>query len=234
MSMQEKINKALLEKQKQGLEREKSHKFLPSSLGKCYRCQIINRTEIKITNPPDIRTLRIFKAGQLFHDFVQNFLPEHQTEVPCETKDFKGRADIVTEDTVYDIKSVHSYWFHHANKKDYNIKTAMYPAWLQVCFYAWVLKKKKICIVKISKDDLCIGEYVDFTERWRGELEKEINILKMAWGDYITLNALPTASPRAYIDKNGVSKECNYCNYLNWCRETEHNANRRHFTDKPE
>jgi hypothetical protein len=206
MSLQQLINEFLKKEQESYIKT--SDKFYPSLLGRCFRLQILNRAGIPPSNPPDERTLRIFKCGGLFHDFVQKFLPENQVEVPCETDDFKGRADIVTEDSVYDIKSVHSNSFWYSSKETYDIKKEKYHNWLQLAFYGWVLKKPKLVLVQISKDDLCINEYADFTEKWLDNLQHEINLLKKYWNEY---PALPLPEPR-------FKNECKYCNYLDYCK----------------
>lgn len=234
MSLQKKINEELAKKQEERNKRESSHKFYPSLLGRCFRCQVFTRAGIVASNPPDDRTLRVFKCGELFHDFVQGFIPDTQIEVPCVTDDYSGRADVVTEDTVYDIKSVHSYSFHYSNKAGYDVRKEKYPNWLQLAYYAWVLQKKKMCLVQISKDDLCINEYVGFTDKWRDKLQAEMDELRWHWGNFLTLKAPPPAKPRAYITVKAPNKECDpYCDFLDYCKGVEHDADRRHITEQP-
>jgi len=223
MSLQQLINEALRKRYEE--KRESSGKFIPSLLGRCFRNQILTKAQVPASNPPDDRALRIFKCGSLFHDFVQNFLPANQTEVPCETEDFKGRADIVTEDSVYDIKSVHSASFWYMSKAGYDVKKEKYHNWLQLAYYADVLKKEKIVLVQISKDDMCINEYVDFTNKWQTELINEKEQLKIYWLNYNDDKTLPTAIPR-------FNKECKYCNYLDKCKEIEKDGHREHPFDK--
>lgn len=211
MSLQQLINESLKKEQQERLNKERSGKFSPSLLGRCFRCQILNRAGITPSNPPDERALRIFRCGKLFHDFVQNFLPNHQIEILCENDDFKGYADIVTEDTVYDIKSVHSGSFWYCKKEDYDVKKEKYHNWLQLTYYAWILKKPKIVLVQISKDDLCINEYVDFTDKWLENLQHEVDLLREEWKNY---PKLPKAEPR-------FNKEGKYCSYRDKCKEIE-------------
>ena len=224
MSLQEKINATLKAEQDSRKDRERSGKFSPSSLGRCFRAQILNRANIPQSNPPDERTLRVFRCGQLFHDFVQGHLPDFQNEVVCENDDFSGRADVVTEDTVYDIKSVHSNSFWYAQKDGYDIVEQKKPNWLQLAYYAWILKKKKMCLVQISKDDLTIAEHIQFTEKWMEILQAEVDELRWHWGNYTTQQALPSASPRAYGGKEGK-----YCAFKDYCKgvEDEHKRNLR-------
>lgn len=221
MSIQFLINESLRKEQEK--KREPSDKFKPHLLGRCYRAQIWAKANEPQTNPPDERALRIFKCGHLFHDFVQGFLPPSQVEVKCEDDMFKGRTDIVTDDTVYDVKSVHSFSFHYSNKPDYDVRKEKYHNWLQLTFYADHLKKLKMVLVNISKDDMCINEYVEFTSKWKDDLIVEKACLNTAWSEYPDLK--PNALPR-------FNKECKYCSYLDKCKEIETNGNRQHPLDK--
>jgi CRISPR/Cas system-associated exonuclease Cas4 (RecB family) len=97
-------------------------------------------------------------------------------------------------------------------KKQYDIKKERNTNWLQLASYAKILNKPKISLVFISKDDLCIVEYVEFTKNWIENLEAEYKTLNDFWNSKI----LPPAKPRAY---NG--KECQYCNYKDLCLKTD-------------
>lgn len=219
MSLQEQIDKALERKD----DRVRSGKYSPSSLGKCLRAQYWNRKNEPQTNQPDARTLRVFKAGDLFHKFVQDIIikenPQAESEVLVEIPDFKGYADIVLADEVIDIKSQHSksFWY----RKDLvwkELEKQLYCNILQVLFYALVLEKPKARLVFISKDDLCIQEYpLEFNDYWKDELNKELRNLTTIWQEQV----LPLAIPRAYKDKDGKSKECRYCGWLDLCKNNE-------------
>ena len=214
--------------------RIKSGKFSPSKLGMCYRHQVLNRARIPVTNKPDSRGLRIFKVGNLFHDFIQGFIPNNETEVDCESTDLMGRADIVTEDTVYDIKSVHSKSFWYSKKDGYDVKKEKYNNWLQLAYYAHTLKKEKMVLVMISKDDMCIEEYTQLLKSWKDELSSETNMLSHLWLNYgkthVGTEPLPHALPRTKWD-------CGYgnnpCEYLDYCKGVEKDGHRIHPTDKP-
>ena len=124
-----------------------SGKFNPSLFGCCYRRQYWKRKGEVPSNPFDARTLRVFKAGKLFHDFVQNLLISKEIlnslenksraspakEVLVESEDVKGYADVVRDNEIVDIKSQHSkaFWYMSKFKGD-DIKKEKYPNWLQV------------------------------------------------------------------------------------------------------
>lgn len=209
------IDDKLAKKQQERATRERSGKFSPSSFGKCFRAQYWNRKNEPQTDLPDARTLRVFKAGELFHDFVQGLLPKHKCEVKVETEDICGYADIVTEEAVYDIKSQHSGAFWYMKKDGYDINKQKYPNILQVCCYAALLDKSEGRLVFISKDDLCIAEYTFPLYKWVDAVELEISNLKKFWE-----KGVPPPEPRAYFNqKSGVYKECQYCSWRTKCKE---------------
>jgi len=210
--IQKLIDAELLKEQDSRKGRKGSGKWKPSMLGRCYRAHYWARKGEEQTNPPDIRTLRVFKVGKLFHEFVQGYLPEKCTEVEVNDENVYGFADIVGQDTVYDIKSQHSRAFWYMKKDGYDVKKEKYTNWLQVMCYAKMLGKKKGCLMFVSKDDLCVEEYVDFTENWEEELTKEFTTLNAIWEQDI----LPAPEPRAYS-----GKECTYCNFKDKCKEED-------------
>ena len=209
MSIQKLIDDNLQQIQDERKTRVRSGKISPSSLGGCFRKQIYNIRNVAPSNPPDGRTLRVFKAGQLFHDFVQSFLPKESTEVEVETDEIKGFADIVGRDTVYDIKSQHSRGFWYMQKKGYDVKKEKANNWLQLACYGKLLKKPKLCLMMVSKDDLCINEYTEYTRDWEVALDNELKML----GAFIKSDDLPPKEPRLF---NG--KECSYCNWKTLCK----------------
>ncbi len=207
--IQKLLDDVLLKEQEERGKRQRSGCWSPSSFGKCYRAQIWNRRNEPVTNPPDARSLRLFKAGKLFHDFVQGYIPNQEKEVICAKEDILGYTDIVTEDSVIDLKSQHSRAFWYMSKETYNIAKEKETNWLQVACYAWILGKEWCKLVFISKDDLCIQEYAMPVDKWRFELRKEIDSLRMWWES----GKLPPPKPRAY---NG--KECQYCGWRDKCK----------------
>ncbi len=195
----------------------KSHKFKPSLFGRCYRLQYWARKGEKESNPVDSRQKRVFKAGKLFHDFVQGLLGG-EIEVLVENNDVKGYADLVRENEVVDIKSQHSRAFWWMSKKNMDIRKEKYPNWLQVGYYARELKKPFMRLVFVSKDDLCINEYVQpLDDYWLEAIEDELHCLRYHWDK----QGLPAADPRCFINKDGKSKECGYCSWLKLCNKIE-------------
>lgn len=214
-TIQEMIDKTLAEKDKNHIS---SHKWKPSKFGYCFRNQYWSRKGEPESNPSDFRSMRVMFAGKLFHDFVQNLLGGEK-EVKVESEDIKGFADLVRDNEVIDIKSQHSkaFWYMSKFKGD-DIKKEKYPNWLQVMYYARELKKNFGRLVFVSKDDLCINEYVQpLDDYWLKQLNTELCALRYLWKK----QELPSALPRCFISKDGKSKECQYCNFLGTCNELE-------------
>lgn len=217
MSIQELINKELAQEQLDRATRERSGKYNPSNLGRCYRLQFFSRKNELITNPPEERNLRVMKCGSIFHNIIQELVlknnPNLQKEVVVETDDFKGFADLVNGEEVIDIKTIHSKGFSYLDPK--TITKEKYTNFMQVLFYSWKLGKKWGSLVFCSKDDLRIDEYREELDNyWLNELDMEETLLKYYWKE----KTLPPAEPRAF---NG--KDCAYCNWLNRCIEIEGN-----------
>lgn len=213
MNLSEMVDAKLLAEQEKNSTRVRSGKFSPSSFGRCYRLQVYNRLNTPQSNPPDIRALRIFKVGNLFHNFIQALLPEHRIEVKVENDLICGYADIVVDEdkAVWDIKSQHSGAFHYMSKTD-DIEKEKYTNILQVMTYVYLLGLEwgKLCFV--SKDDLCIAQYSFHISKWTDRVMEEISALLKHWVTYTKTGELPPAEPRAY---NG--KDCDYCNFRDTC-----------------
>lgn len=203
--------------------RERSGKFSPSSFGGCFRKQIWNRRDEPKSNPPDSRTLRVFEAGHIFEKFVVDLLPEpKELQVLVEEDDVKGYADIVFDNEVVDIKSQNSkaFWYMKKWGKKGIVEEKRHN-WLQVGYYAWRLQKDFIRLVFVSKDDLCIAEYVQNAIEWAIPVETELEALRYLWkkGD------LPPAKPRLFPQKDGTYKECEYCDWHDLCQKIEREDN---------
>ena len=217
-SIQALIDKAL---ERKG-DRIRSGKYSPSSLGKCFRAQYWNRKNEPQSDPVDERTNRVFKAGNLFHEFVQDLIiannPGAQKEVLIEIEDFKGYADLVLKDEVIDLKSQHSkaFWYRKG-KKWKDLEPKLKCNIFQVVFYALNLGKDRARLVFISKDDLCIQEFPIEAIKYQQDLNTEIATLRDIWVKQI----LPPAIPRAYPNEEGKPNECKYCSWKTLCEGIE-------------
>ena len=218
MSLQDKIDQDLIEKAKKNESRERSGKFGASSFGKCYRAQVLNRQNVKPTNPLTIDTLHMFEAGKLVHDYIQQYYTASQVEVKVEDDNFIGYADIVADNEVIDIKSVNPAYFFHSgfgekrktftvSEIDEIILRKKVNNILQVTDYALRLSKDQIRLVFFSRD-LSYGirahEWIGRTSDWEGHVKEERAKLMEYWNN----KTLPPVGPRLYD-----GKECQYCQF---------------------
>lgn len=226
MTLQDKIDEALLRLAKEREGRERSGKFGSSKFGNCYRRQVMDRANIPPSDPLELKTLHIFEAGKVVHDYIQQYIEPEAVEVKVEAEDFIGYADIVTEDSVLDIKSVNPayFFFGWKNKAKVEFSVAeineMIPTKkvnniLQVTDYAMRLGKPRIGLVFFSRD-LSYGirahEWMDFTAKWEGLVLLEREELVKHWEIYKEKGELPDKCPRLYDGREGK-----YCPYQTLC-----------------
>jgi len=231
MNIQQLLNEKLSKEQDER-KHEPSGCITPSSLGQCFRRQLWKRRGEPVSNPPDERGLRIFKMGHTIHDFVYSLLPEGtQTEVEVKLDDVLGYADIVTDEMVIDIKSVHSRKFWYMGRKKATkttpeegeqeaverFRTDQKDNILQVMAYCFLLNRPMGSLVYVSRDDWCINQYKFELKDWTTEVTDELFILRKFWENGET----PRAVPRLYKQKDGKYKECSYCQFLDTCTKKE-------------
>jgi hypothetical protein len=233
MTIQQTIDTYLKKLNDERATRQRSGKWNPSQFGRCFRLQYFSRKNIQPTNPPDDRMLRVFSAGNLFHKYVQDILRQNDKEdnigiidieKKVETEDTFGFADIVTTEEVVDLKSQHSKSFWYMKKEIEFLDEEKPQDILQVTWYAINLDKPFARIVYISKDDLCMNEYlIPITETRKENVSNELKKLNTFWQEEKT----PPAEARCYKDKKtGKYKECEYCNWKNLCSEIEGYTNK--------
>ena len=214
------LDKILQDEQDARKDRIRSGKFSPSSFGGCLRKQYWNRKDEPKTNDVDARTLRVFRVGTMFHEFIQNLMKTDDTEleVKIETDDVCGYADMVTPDEVIELKSQHSRAFWYMAKSNKSIFDQKPDHVMQVCYYALQLGRKWARLVYISKDDLCIEEYkIELTDALITKVEGELDDLNKYW----VKDELPPAKQRLYKQKDGTYKECGYCAWKDKCKQME-------------
>lgn len=207
--IQELLASHLLEEDKKKADRVRSGLWNPSSFMQCYRRQVWNRRNIEPSDKPGIDKLKIFYAGNCFHQMIQKLLPEHQCEVEVTTDLIHGFADIVLADEVIDIKSQNSFSFKLMNKKEFDISKDKVDHVVQVCTYAWILNKPNARMVYINKDTLEIKEFPLVVKDFIPKIEEELAKLNEWWAK----GEDPPASPRLY-----GGKECVYCQFLTKCK----------------
>ena len=230
MNIRDLIDGAVRKSEEEYQKKEKTDKLRPHTFGQCLRRQYYFYKGEPETNPKDDRTRRVLYVGTFFHKLIQDLAiakyPDALIEEPVEDLYISGKADIVHEEEVVDIKTQHSYAFHHM--KDKLIADARPEACLQIMAYATRLNKDFARLSFISKDDLCIAEYcIPVTAEWAEKVETEIATLnEMRNKDWF-----PPAVPRLYgLDSKKKPKECEmYCNWKNKC-QGECDGNNKHNT----
>jgi len=206
MSFQKLIDQQLLAEQEARKTREHSGQWIPSRFGRCYRFQFWARKNEPETNFPDLKMLRRWKVGSLYHKYAQSFFPKEVCEIKVtQDPDILGFADVVLGDKVIDIKSVSDWEFGYLIKPKYDIEKEKVTNCMQVCTYAWILKKPKASLVFIDTKSAAALEFDIRLEHFIPKIEEELKILREHWSG----DKLPEPLPRAYGGKEG--KYCGYC-----------------------
>ena len=210
----EDLDKWLLAQRVEDQKERRKGCISPSSLGQCYRRQYWTRKGEKESNPIEVETLRVFKAGVLTHQLIQSLYPVETREVEvCLGDDVYGHADLVFDNEVKDIKSCGTFQFKKFQKMTAEQFKAEKPDYLlQVMAYALALNKEIGTLVLVSKDTWEIVEHGFSLETNRAAVETEIKRLREIWES----QELPKAEARLY---NG--KECQYCAFCTKCEITE-------------
>jgi PD-(D/E)XK nuclease superfamily protein len=179
--------------------------FRVSSAGYCYRHNIMKRLGV----PPvpgqenDVRTIKVFTAGHIFHEWMQRLTKEagisvsQEDEVRDPEYELVGHYDdLVRIDEgkliLYDYKTQNSRAFTWQKGKPISTFHKY-----QLGTYMWQLRNQypeldEARILKISKDDMRMHEEILY---WNDELEDQIlhywDHLKEYWEDYKATGDLP-------------------------------------------
>jgi CRISPR/Cas system-associated exonuclease Cas4 (RecB family) len=200
---------------RKGRENREQKNWYASSLGSCLRGQYISRLNI-IPKEFDDRTLRVFKCGNIFEEFIINLL-KGRTDIQIETQtrlevpefDAVGKPDLIItyngERKVYEIKSKHSAGFKYIPQEQHR---------QQIWFYLYALKISEGNLVYVSKDDLRIAECpIRFDDKELSDsVIKEFNVLNEAWSAK-DIELLPLPEKNAWQSK--------YCQFHDYCVEPE-------------
>lgn len=213
MKIQKTINDAILKEQEERKDRKGSGLWKPSQLGRCYRLQVFAREGIPPTNPPDIPSVKRMDLGTLIHKYIQDKFDKKQVEIEVKAKDVYGFADLVSEDTVADIKTVTDWSYKFIAKANLEkIRKEKVTNWLQVATYGLILKKPKVKLFFVNiKDINKVQEFEDDLSYWQPKVNEEFKALRHWW-----TQDLPPAEPRAF---NG--KDCDYCAWKDYCKGVE-------------
>ncbi len=222
-NIQSLLNEAIIKADKQSTREAIAS---PSCLGNCIRKLIL--MERKYTRTPfKIETLRTFKAGYLFEDFVLNTLEAEKKlvarQLKVEYRGIKGTLDSVVslngENVLFDVKSAKMSSFKYKEKEgageDYEY---------QLSFYHLALSKQmKLAKVArlffVEKENLLIFECGIKCEDFYQKVEDKITLIEKSRLD----KELPPerdTSTKAYpcYSVNQKFKTCTkYCDYVEHC-----------------
>ena len=200
--------------EKRDKEERGNDKFRVSSAGMCRLARYWKRQGKAETDPPDVRTLRVFEVGKIHHEWVQGILREKGLLIACEEtledKDRRGHLDAIVKaekPILYDLKSCHSGKFSYLEKGEVDAHRAH-----QIVTYALMWNEahpdqqvNDCRLVYISKDDLRIAERPVWIAEWEAKVEEDWSLLERAWIDQ--------CEPKP----NGEPWMCRYCEYRTAC-----------------
>ena len=197
------LDEAICKEREERTKRERSGKFSPSRMGKCYRYQVWQRQGVPETDEIPMAVFRKFRAGNIYHKDLQGMVDD--VEVEYEDESFKMFADHVGEDYVVDFKTVFSGQFKRMKKmSSEDIVSSKEQYVYQLMAYCHFLKKSTGYLVFVNKDDYDIIQVEVLFKDWKRRLEDEVGILLGYWKK----GTVPPCLPRAY-----GGKEKTYCPY---------------------
>ncbi len=224
----------------------------PSGLFGCARRAVYEFTGTPKSDPPDARAKRVFRVGNILHEFAQAAMSKHPGTVIVanEVKVFdperrlKGSADSVVlladgSWLVVEIKSINSWGFKKGGlpKADHRLQAACYLSILRrygasatvngVDFTIPPLgSDSKVRFCYISKDDLKIEEFdVELTPELEAEIENQLFVIETA----ILEHELPPRLPYVVSTRKDTYGQmvkdplCGYCSWATTCWERESN-----------
>jgi len=225
MLIEEIVNQSILEKNKK--RSSKATSFWVSSAYSCNRKRFYGRKNEPKSNLPNIRALRTFHVGNMFHAWIQDEMRKMAKgfEIEFYLRDKKtfgseisGLIDCIArfngKNILYDFKSINSRAFKFLATKKYGASPSHV---LQVATYYLILKTTKekeideVRLVYVDKDSLKIKEMpIPMTK-------KIIKATEDDWAECIAYwkkKELPPAKPKE-------AWECSYCNFKDTCKKAK-------------
>jgi len=226
MSVQELLEQEILKEKDQYKDPIYRTHFRTSNFGRCYRMQYWYRQGEEVSNPIELKTLKTFRIGNLFHRDLQSLLEKEKTEVEFKAEDVFGHADHVGEDFVEDFKTVGTFPWKLMQNPKFNVDVDRESYILQLMAYCKFLGKPRGILTLINKDNYEMKTFEFKLEDWIDRVDHELFNLRGDW----KRQELPYAIPRAYN-----RKDCNYCPFQFKCDKVEGNtAKERYELTKPQ
>ncbi len=195
-----------------------SESIYATDLGSCLRKVTMRRAGFK-SDPYDARTLRVFKVGNMYHDFITDALEAQGVLV---AKEVVGKKDnislrvdaIIKGGILVEIKSVNSRKFSY-------LKSDSDPHYLMQTAIGFHILKDEYKLTSarlyyVSKDDLRILEMEVDLPKWLPRALTYVIDLNNAWKKWTDFGQMPSLLP----DVGGKRPwHCRYCNMLTSCKD---------------
>jgi len=216
MQIQEIIDNALADREPKEIK-----SWHASKLGYCLSGVYFERIGIQPLTLPDARLKRVFQCGNLFEKYVMEEMAkvetvevEEQVRVESDELNVTGYIDCVIKfadgEMPVEFKSQNSraFWYMVGDPKKGRAGEGAYPHHkMQLLMYMYINGYKVGKLVYISKDDLCIQEYV---------IDINDPLLQTALENVTKLNeALKTGVPPEPADEKTF--QAKYCNWHDYC-----------------
>ncbi len=220
------IEKQILRKPNQYIDPVYREYWRTSNFGRCYRMQYWYRKGEDVTNDIPMKSLKIFRIGDLFHKDIQQYLPQDQVEVEFKQGGVFGHADYVGDDFVEDFKTVGTFPWKLMQNPKFNVEKDKTNYILQLMAYCLFFEKPRGILTFINKDNYETKSYEFQYSDWASRVKDEIMALNVAWSE----GTPPPAVPRAYN-----FKDCSYCPFQDKCDAVEGNtAKDRYEATRPQ
>jgi len=223
MDYKELIDRNLMEEFKKEREKDQiSKNLIASSSGQCHRKRIL---ETFIPKEVDERAMRLFWLGDVIHDKIQSLIPgkyevhirgsflvpEFHFAKENEQKLVSGKIDILTEDEILEIKTVHSRSFSYDVSEHYLFQVITYKEMYRILSG----KEMKTGLIYVSRDDMRVA-YIpiveDVSKSFTEEVVKDWVEIEKEFEQFKEENILPEPAPR-------WDWECRYCPFAPDCEK---------------
>ena len=193
-----------------------------SNFGRCYRMQFWYRQGIGVSNPIEMRALRIFRVGNMFHRDIQNLLPKDRVEVEFTDDNYEvhGHCDHVGDGYCEDFKTIGDWQWKLMNKKGFDVAKDKEAYIYQLMAYCLFFDMPLGRLTFIHKDSYSIRTFDFRLEDWQSDITTELENLRQYWKK----GELPPAEPRAY-----GKKDCMYCPFQGSCDKFEGNTAKQRY-----
>lgn len=207
------------------VKREDKHQpvmhWRASRLGQCLKGVYLERLGKEPDQGFDERTLRVFKVGKMFEDWVikkiTDGMPKEDwdSQIVCDLPylDASGHPDLIfpKEKIIYELKTVHSKKFWYMTKD--GSPDEHYS--MQLMFYLLATGYPEGRLLYVSKDDLAIAEYkiLADNQELKDKVINELKILNDAWKTKVA------PAPEPPIKDGEMNWRAKYCNWHKQCME---------------